>query len=103
MTGEATGEIFHNFSAVDTHSIDIQATAGKILTAIEELKDKVTSVAGTDWDGSANDAFNALHSKWQDRSNQLQETLRKLGATVQEGNAHMQSTDNGNAQIFMGA
>ncbi|MFI9506393.1 WXG100 family type VII secretion target [Nocardia sp. NPDC052566] len=94
------GEIFHRFLEVESHSMDMQATARKILSAIDELKDQVAKTSGTEWTGEAQGAFDGLHAKWNATSTSLNETLKQIGVAVQEGNAAMRTQDGSNASML---
>ncbi|MCW2875728.1 WXG100 family type VII secretion target [Actinacidiphila oryziradicis] len=94
-----SGQILVNFQTISQASTDVRQTAGNIKRQLDDLEAGVKKIATT-WEGSAQEAYQAKQSEWDQRAASLHQTLEQIAKALDTAAQNYQATESKNQQIW---
>ena len=88
--------VVYDFGRIESLASDINTRKTSLISAHDELKGYVQGLV-SQWEGSAQEAYRAKQSQWDNAHNELLNVLGTIVHAVQEGNQGMGTTENSNA------
>ncbi len=89
-----------NFASVAEGATSIRNSAQNLASMLAEFNNQVRQFVDAHWQGEANNAFAALQTNWNAKTEELNNTLNRAAAVVLNGNDDLQATDRQLAGLF---
>lgn len=96
-----SGQILVNFATISQASQDVRSTANNVRRQLDELEAGVKKIAAS-WEGSAQEAYRAKQTEWDQRAASMQQTLEAIAKALDSAAQNYQATESKNAQIWGG-
>lgn len=88
-------EIKVTFGALEAARVDVAGTAGRISTALEDLKRFLAPMVAT-WEGQAAAEYRAEQQRWDTAAADLAAVLARIGAALGAANENYQAVERAN-------
>lgn len=88
-----------NFAGIEGGSGEIMAAVGQTAGLLDEGKASLASLAAV-WGGTGSEAYQAVQTKWDQTSTELNAALQNLAQTVSESGQTMAQTEAGVTGMF---
>jgi early secretory antigenic target protein ESAT-6 len=88
-----------NFAGIEGGVGEIQGAVSTTHGLLDEGKGSLTSLASV-WGGSGSEAYQAVQTRWDNTSNELNSALQNLAQTISEASSTMAQTEAGVQGMF---
>jgi len=88
-----------NFAGIEGGSGEIQGSVATTAGLLDEGKASLASLAAI-WGGSGSEAYQAVQTRWDSTSLELNNALQNLAATISEAGSTMAQTEAGVTGMF---
>jgi 6 kDa early secretory antigenic target len=88
-----------NFAGIEGGSSEIQGSVATTAGLLDEGKGSLASLAAV-WGGSGSEAYQAVQTRWDSTSNELNQALQNLAQTISEASSTMAQTEAGVTGMF---
>ena len=88
-----------NFAGIEGGSSEIQGSVATTAGLLDEGKGSLASLAAV-WGGSGSEAYQAVQTRWDSTSLELNNALQNLASTISEASSTMAQTEAGVAAQF---
>lgn len=88
-----------NFAGIEGGSSEIQGSVATTAGLLDEGKASLASLAAI-WGGSGSEAYQAVQTRWDSTSLELNNALQNLAATISEAGSTMAQTEAGVTGMF---
>jgi early secretory antigenic target protein ESAT-6 len=88
-----------NFAGIEGGSSEIQGSVATTAGLLDEGKGSLASLAAV-WGGSGSEAYQAVQTRWDSTSNELNQALQNLAQTISEAGSTMSQTEAGVTGMF---
>jgi early secretory antigenic target protein ESAT-6 len=88
-----------NFAGIEGGSSEIQGSVATTAGLLDEGKASLASLAAV-WGGSGSEAYQAVQTRWDSTSLELNNALQNLAATISEAGSTMAQTEAGVTGMF---
>ncbi|MGW3247844.1 WXG100 family type VII secretion target [Streptomyces sp. NPDC001070] len=94
-----SGQILVNFQTISQAASDVRTTANNIKRQLDDLEAGVKKIATT-WEGSAQEAYRAKQTEWDQRAASMHQTLEAIARALDTAAQNYQATESKNKQIW---
>src|ERR1700754_1748721 len=95
MTSGGGDTIKVSFGAVDNLASNIDAQVRQIEDQLDTLRSAIQKLAA-EWQGGANEAFQAVQNRWNSSADDLQQVLNRIAMAVHTAHDQYQQTEQAN-------
>lgn len=88
-----------NFAGIEGGASEIQGAVGTTAGLLDEGKGSLAALASA-WGGSGSEAYQAVQTRWDNTSNELNQALQNLAQTISEAGQTMAQTEAGVSGMF---
>ena len=88
-----------NFAGIEGGSSEIQGSVATTAGLLDEGKGSLAALAAV-WGGSGSEAYQAVQTRWDSTSNELNQALQNLAQTISEAGSTMAQTEAGVTGMF---
>ncbi|MCW2593222.1 MAG: early secretory antigenic target [Mycobacterium sp.] len=88
-----------NFAGIEGGSSEIQGSVATTAGLLDEGKGSLAAL-GAIWGGSGSEAYQAVQTRWDSTSNELNQALQNLAQTISEAGSTMSQTEAGVTGMF---
>jgi early secretory antigenic target protein ESAT-6 len=88
-----------NFAGIEGGSSEIQGSVATTAGLLDEGKGSLAAL-GAIWGGSGSEAYQAVQTRWDSTSNELNQALQNLAQTISEAGSTMSQTEAGVSGMF---
>jgi 6 kDa early secretory antigenic target len=90
-----------NFTGIEAGASSIASSVQTVQGLLDEGKQSLAKLANA-WGGTGSDAYQAVQHDWQQKSDDLNNSLQALSHTITEASQAMSSTERGVSGMFGG-
>lgn len=88
-----------NFGGIEGGAADIQGAVGTTHGLLDEGKGSLAKLAAI-WGGGGSEAYQAVQQRWDNTSNELNQSLQSLSHAISEAGQNMAQTESGVTGMF---
>ncbi|MBP2455106.1 WXG100 family type VII secretion target [Mycolicibacterium lutetiense] len=88
-----------NFAGIEGGASEIQGAVGTTAGLLDEGKGSLATLSSA-WGGSGSEAYQAVQTRWDSTSNELNTALQNLAQTISEAGQTMAQTEAGVSGMF---
>ncbi|MCG7609711.1 hypothetical protein BA059_03750 [Mycolicibacterium sp. (ex Dasyatis americana)] len=88
-----------NFAGIEGGASEIQGAVSTTAGLLDEGKGSLAALASA-WGGSGSEAYQAVQTRWDSTSNELNQALQNLAQTISEAGQTMSQTEAGVTGMF---
>src|SRR6266542_473633 len=93
------GQLLVNFAALQKAADDIGSAIGKMRSTLSDLENAARPLI-SDWEGGAQQAYNARQQKWRQAADDLANILNSVKGAVMDSAHDSAATEKSNTALF---